>query len=255
MANYSKYGFDEEYGLVDGPTKSQLKEGYDGRYSQYGFDEENGPADHIPNLDPRELKLQHQQLKEGFSTGSVAFWLTLLLTIGAGFATDKSAQFVASKFMPDLGGLLENPILAKIAQKGQKYFMKAASKINIVSSIAYMATVTFVSLFLVWIANTVTLTAVIYKECKRIDVKTAMRNAWAGAIPTCVLISIHVVVVFLLQKFPITAIFATTIDTMFGTAILITLMVIVNLIFNAGLGQATSKKQGCAPKPPAPSPA
>jgi hypothetical protein len=247
-AKYSKYGFDEEYGQV-ASTKEHFAAG---KYSQHGFDEEYGQVNKDIRAGTNDLLVYHSELKEGFSTGSFAFWLTLLGTIGAGFVTDKTAQLVASKFMPDISGLLENPVLQKVAQKGQKYFNKVASKINFVSSIAYMGTVTVMSLLTIWIINTITLTAVIYRECKRVDVKTAMRNAWAGAIPTCVFASIHVTVLFILQKFPITMAFATMLDAVAGTAILISMMVIVNLIFGAGVGQATAKKQGCAPKPPAP---
>lgn len=208
----------------------------------------------MANLQNELYGLLKPDLVEGFSTGSVAFWMTLLLTITAGYTTDKTAQFVASKFMPDIESLLDNPLLQKIAEKGMQAFARIASKINIVSSIAYMATVTMMTLVTIWVANTITLTAVIYKECGRFDIKTAMRNAWAGAVPTTVFASIHVTVFFILSKFPITMAPISFIDATFGTAILITLMVIVNLIFGAGIGQATAKSQGCAPAP-APAPA
>lgn len=220
-------------------------------YSHVGFDDQlyEIRAPHQSAVVKEELRAQHRELKEGFSTGSVAFWLTLLLTIGSGYATDAAAQFAASKVMPDISSLLDNPLLAKIAEKGEKAFMKVASKINVISSVVYMVTVTFAALLTIWVSNTITLTAVIYKECGRFDVSTAMRNAWAGAVPTTIFASIFVVVMFILSKFPITAVFATMFDATMGTTALIVIMVIFNLIFNAGVGQATSKSQGCAAKP------
>ncbi len=221
-------------------TKSYSQYGIDDMYSDYKAD-----SGLLHSAYVSELKRSSNMLKEGFSTGSIAFFMTVILTILAGITTDKTAQFVASKFMPDISSLIQNPLLQKVAERGMKAFMKVASKINIVSSIAYMAMVTIMSLLTVWIANTITLTAVIYNECGKFDIWTAMRNAWAGAVPTCVFASIHVVVLFVLQKIPFTMIFVSILDAVMGTFLLVMVMLGTNLIFGAGIGQASAKSQAC----------
>lgn len=202
-----------------------------------------------------ELRQQHRQLIEGFSQGSLVFFLTVALTIGSYFLSSKVADAVGDKFMPfggDLRQLVNKfPVVRPFLSKGVTVVKKILGKVVLVSAYARIAALGVMIFLTLWISNTIVLMSAIYKNCGRIEIGIAMKNALAGAIPSAIITTVALVVLQVLSFIPFVlaaSIFLVPIATW-------STMLIFNLIFSAGIGQATGVSQGCAAPAPSPAPA
>ncbi len=202
-----------------------------------------------------ELIQSHRQLKEGFSQGSIVFLLTVALTMGSYFLSSNVADMVGDKFLPfggDLRQLVNKfPVVKPFLSKGVSVVKKLLGKVVLVSAYARIAALGIMIFITLWLSNTIVLCTAMYKNCGKINVGVAMKNALAGAIPSALLTTGALVVIQILSFIPFVfaaSIFLVPVATW-------STMLIINLIFGAGIGQATAISQGCAtPAPPAPAP-
>ena len=217
-------------------------------YEEYESNLPNKNESNLPNK-TEELRRQHGQLVEGFSQGSIVFLLTVALTIGSYFVSSRVADMVGEKFMPfggDLRQLVNKfPVVRPFLTKGISVVKSMLGKVVLVSAYARIAALGVMIFLTLWLSNTIVLMAALHKNCGRIEVRVAMDNALAGAIPSALLTTGALVVLQILSFIPFVlaaSIFLVPIATW-------STMLIFNLIFGAGIGQAVAIKQGCAPPP------
>lgn len=241
MSAYHAHGFNEEYEEY----VEQLQHYQDSQNEEKRRLEEKRQFE--------ELRNGHSQLVEGFSQGSIVFFMTVALTIVSYIISSKAADAVAAKFLPfggDMRQLVNKfPVVKPFLSKGITVVKSLMGRIVLVSAYARVAAIGIMVFLTLWISNTIVLMAAMYKNCKRVNFKVALRNGLAGAIPSAILTSGALLVIQILSFIPFVlaaSIFLVPIATW-------STMLIFNLIFGAGIGQAAAIKQGCAPAPaPAP---
>ncbi len=164
-------------------------------------------------------------------------WTPLINVIGTIAATLMSYNIST--------GITEKIVYPSYMQYVPMLARRFAKKIMMVQSVIEMILLVPLIIFTLWMFNTLVLQTNILWECHRINFDTwhaAAINALSGAI-SC---SIIILVWNILTLIPILK-FLIILESLY---IVPTLMIIFNLSFGAGLGNALALNEACAPTPP-----
>lgn len=207
-----------------------------------------------------DLRNQTGELREGFSSGSTFFVLTLILTIVSGVISDKVAFAIGSKFSPvnavfdRIPEAIRNRLPAKLLNSTKK-LQKLVTKALPISDIVYNIALPIMVFFTMWLFNAFIMQTVIYQDCRRLNqatIKTSFASGLAGAIPTTIFVVIAGIILFILNRIPIFTPFLSIAGALGGlTFAIITVMLGTNFIFSGAAGVTSARNNGCAAPAPA----
>ena len=174
----------------------------------------------------------------GNASGWIAFFGTIASTLAAYNMSTMMAEGVMYLGLPEaaVGYIDSLPRMLK----------KAAKKIFVVMSIVEMIMMFFSNLLILWVLNAIVLQLVIYVNCGNMSANTvsvSFTNALGGAIAA----SVALLVWQILGIIPILNIISMIEGLpLVGWLVVPLILLIFNLIFGAGVGQAVALSQGCS---------
>lgn len=170
-------------------------------------------------------------------------WINFFATI---FATWKAyqyayhyAEYMASFLLPR--GMYQ---MLQLMPFSARAFTK---KLQIPFAIAEAIILFHTMLFFLWLFNTLVLQLNIFLECYNFSfnsIKIAATNALGGAIPAAIIVLVWNIITAI--PFPITKVLLIIeVIPYLGTLIILSLLLVMNLSFGAGLGNAVAISQAC----------
>lgn len=174
--------------------------------------------------------------------GWINFFATIFATYKAYWYAYWYAEYFASFMLPR--GLYQ---ALQMMPFGAKAFAK---KLQIPFAITEAVILFHTMLFFLWLFNTIVLQLNIFLECYNLSfdsIKIAATNALGGAIPAAIIVLVWNIITAI--PFPITKILLVLeVIPYFGTMIIMSLLLVFNLAFGAGVGNAVAMAQACPSK-------